>query len=94
MKELPEKLDFEKTREANYEVLVIYDKINEILDYLESQTNSPCVDIQAEEGMTQKELLIYERGFEDGYATAKRVYRPVFTGYMNEAGEIINPKKK
>lgn len=48
--ELPQKLDFEKTRKADYEILVIYDKINEILDYLEAQTNSPCVDIQAEEG--------------------------------------------
>lgn len=26
--------------------------------------------------LTEKDLRLYEKGFEDGYATAKRLYKP------------------
>lgn len=38
---------------------------------------------------SEKDRFIYEKGFEDGYATAKRIYRVRHLSIFNENNETI-----
>ena len=40
-----------------------------------------------------RELQIYERGFDDGYKTAVRIYKPHSMNILNSNGELITKQK-
>lgn len=42
--------------------------------------------------MNEEELIIFEKGFEEGYAVAKRLYKIRSISYTNESFEIIYPE--
>ena len=62
--------------------MVIYDMKQPIKKHQKSSIIKPI-------RFSDSELLAYEKGFEDGYGVAKRLYKPCAFWMLNENNESI-----